>query len=285
MITQFQDLKIDRRSAVPLYAQFKEYFRNQITSHQLAPGTQLPAEDELTAMAGLSRYTVRQALDELTQQGFIVRIRGKGTFVSERKVPLSVGHKLIGFSQDLSNKGYVVESQILESDLAPASEEIAEALHVVPSTPIVRIKRLRLIDSQPFLVDVISVRSDLCPGLEGIELTDGSLYRTFKARYGFTVARARRTLRAIAAEAWVARHLAIEEGAPVHCLTDLAFLDDGTPIEFATAITRGDSSEFVFDLVKAELEVAQPAGGSTNPVPSVPPEHPSAAQAGAAGPG
>ncbi len=252
-------IKISRSNPLPLYAQLRQSLLEMIETNHLSPGSQLPPEEELVAMTGLSRFTVRQALEELEKEGRVKRIHGRGTFVSEPKVPLSVAYKLLGFSEDMTRKGHKVGSQVLEMGLCIASDDVAHALAVAPGSPVVRLKRLRTLDGEPFMIDTIHVRSDLCPGLETVDFTDESLFHILEDHYG---------LRIVVAEPWAASLLGVSKGSPLHLLTDLAFIESGEPVEFAHTLVHAGRSEFVFDLVR-DPEPGQYAitiANSTNPI-------------------
>ena len=262
-------IKIDRTNPLPLYAQLKYAIVERIEAGELQPGVQLPSEEELTAQTGLSRFTVRQALDELAQEGRVQRVHGKGTFVTARKISLSVAYKLVGFSEDMAEKGYRVQSQVIENRLVPAPQEAAGALGIVPGTPAVLLRRLRLVDGQPFMVDTIHLRSDLCPGFEALDMTDRSLFRELDARYGLKIVRARRTLSIVVAEPWAAELLGLRECSPVHLLTDLAYVQTGEAVEYAQTLVHGERSEFSFELVRDWESGNQwpVSADSTNPIP------------------
>jgi len=262
-------IRIDRSSPLPLYIQLKQAVLDALEAHQLEPGSRLPSEEELVAMTGLSRYTVRQALRELEQEGRVERVHGRGTFVSEPKVVLSIAAQLIGFSADMTQKGYRVRSQVLDIRALPAPDEVAEALMISRGAPTVLLKRLRTLDGQPFLVDTIFVRSDLCPQMETVDFTDASLFQVLETRYGLKIVRAKRTLRTVAAESWVAGLLGTDVGAPLHLLTDLAFVASGDPVQYARTLIHGARSEFVFELVAApgsDRHEKAVLADSTNPI-------------------
>lgn len=263
-------ITVDRSSPLPLYIQLKDAILRVLEADQWEPGDQLPSEDQLVAMTGLSRHTVRQALQELEQESRIHRIHGRGTFVSELKVTLSVACQLIGFSADMRSKGYSVTSRVLDIRLISATEEVATALTISRGAPTVLLKRLRAVGGRPFLVDTIFVRADLCPQMEMLDFTDASLFTMLETHYGLSIVRAERTLRTVAAERWVAELLGTEEGAPLHLLIDHAFVQSGEVVEYAHTLIDGARSEFVFDLrIPSEVNPQEEAilAPSTNPMP------------------
>ncbi|MCC7354202.1 MAG: GntR family transcriptional regulator [Anaerolineae bacterium] len=261
-------IKIVRSNPLPLYAQLRQSILELIETNHLSPGCQLPPEEELVAMTGLSRFTVRQALDELEKEGRVKRVHGKGTFVSEPKVGLSVAYKLLGFSEDMTRKGHHVRSRVLEMGLSPAPDDVAQALTISSGSPVVRLKRLRTLDGEPFMIDMINVRADLCPGLEAVDFTDESLFHILEDHYGLRIARARRTLHIVVADPESASLLGVSKGSPLHLLTDLAFIENGEPVEFAYTLVHAGRSEFTFDLVRDPEpgQYAMTIADSANPI-------------------
>jgi GntR family transcriptional regulator len=262
-------ISIDRSSALPLYAQLKQSLLGMIEAQKLPSGSRLPSEEELVASSGLSRSTVRQALNDLASEGRIRRIHGKGTFVADLKVGLSIAHTLLGFSEDMAQRGRRVSTQVLQITLASSSAEAARALWIPPGSPAVHLKRLRLLDGQPFMVDDIYARSDLCPHLEDFDFGHRSLFQILETEYGIRIVRARRTLRVVGAERWAAKGLGVKTGAPLHLLTDLIFAQTGEPVLFAQTLVHGGRSEFEFDLER-QSESSTRQGILANPVNPLP---------------
>src|ERR1700710_2011286 len=110
-------------------------------------GDAIPAERQLGIDLGVSRLTVRAALDELVREGYLVRRRGSGTFVAEPKV--AQGMTISSFSDDRRRRGLTPGSRTLEFRVTPAGARLGRILHVSPSEPVIAVKRLRLADGEP----------------------------------------------------------------------------------------------------------------------------------------
>ncbi|HQE98772.1 MAG TPA: GntR family transcriptional regulator, partial [Anaerolineae bacterium] len=136
-------MELKREAPTPLYVQLKNSLLMQITSNQLAPHQQLPSERELCEQFGVSRTTVRQAINEMIHEGLVYSRAGKGTFVSEPKINQQL-RTLTGFSQDVLERGGTPSSQVLEARLIPATPDLAERLQVTLETELVLLSRLRL---------------------------------------------------------------------------------------------------------------------------------------------
>lgn len=210
----------------------------------------MPSEDEIIKTYTLSRFTVRQALHELESEGWVKRVQGKGTFVSEHRIPLSVAWYLLGFSEDMRRKGHKVESRIIEQKTRIPEDVVADILRIDKGTPVLFIKRLRLIDAEPFLVDFINVRIDLCPGIESIDLENKSLFNIFENKYNLRIARGIRTLKIKLADRHVASLLELKPNVPLFQLVDLLYTEKNIPIHFANTFINEIKSEFVFELIR-----------------------------------
>src|SRR5205814_6673140 len=152
----------------------------------LGIGEALPSERQLTADLGVSRLTVRAALDELVRDGYLVRRRGSGTFVSEPKIAQEL--TMTSFTEDMRRKGMKPASRTLGLDVVPAGARLGRFLHVSPSEPIVVVKRLRLADRETMAIETLHVRDALVPGLTARELEGGSFYELLRSRYGIVIA-------------------------------------------------------------------------------------------------
>ena len=132
---------------------------------RLTVGDAIPSERQLSADLGVSRLTVRAALDELVREGHLVRRRGAGTFVSEPKIAQEL--TLTSFTDDMRQHGLHAASRTLEFDVVTAGARLGRLLHVSPSEPIVVAKRLRLADHESMAIEDLHVRQALVPGLDG----------------------------------------------------------------------------------------------------------------------
>jgi GntR family transcriptional regulator len=148
---------------------------------QLAVGDSIPSERQLSADLGVSRLTVRAALDELVREGFLVRRRGSGTFVSEPKIAQEL--TMTSFTEDMRQRGLRPASKTLDLRVVPAGARLGRVLHVSPSEPIVVADRLRLADRETMAIETLHVREALVPGLTARDLEQHSFYELLKQRY------------------------------------------------------------------------------------------------------
>lgn len=241
---------IDPLSPIPYYYQVMNVLREQMQYGVWKPGDQLPSEADLCQMFSVSRTVVRQALMELTHEGFVVRRKGKGSFVAEAKVSESLVQKLTGFYQDMTARGYKPVSRVLKQRVIPASSKVAARLNIPAESPVTEIERVRLIEDKPIVLVTTYIPVALCPDLVHEDLSSQSLYALLEQKYAIHIARGHRTIQAVQANEYEAKLLEIDYHAPLVMLDSTSYLEDGTPVEFYHALHRGDRSRFEVELVR-----------------------------------
>ncbi|MEJ5247330.1 MAG: GntR family transcriptional regulator [Caldilinea sp.] len=251
--------QIDHNSFVPYYAQIAQYLREQIKIGNLPPGSLLPSETELCNAFKVSRIVARQALQELEYEGLIYRQRGKGTFVAEPKVHEQLVQRLTGFHQDMVDQGHRVSNKVLRQEIISADGEIGRRLRLSPNDEVIAIERLRLVDEKAINLSVSYVPYHLCPDLLGSDLTKSSLYAFLETCVGRRIARGQRTIEAILPSSSIAQLLEIDTKLPVFRITNICYLDDGTPIEYSIGYHRSDRTLFEVQLIR-NSEQTLPAG-------------------------
>jgi GntR family transcriptional regulator len=241
---------IDKENPIPYYVQLKDALREKIERGEWKPGDQLPGELELGQMFDVSRTVIRQALQELTSEGLIVRKKGKGTFVAEPKIGESLVQKLTGFYQDMAERGYTPVSRVLKQRVMPADQKVAHYLNLAPGTPVIEIERLRFIEGEPIVLVTTYLPHDACARLLQVDLTHQSLYKFLEDECGLLIARGRRTIEAVPANKYEAELLRVEIKAPLILLDSISYLANGTPIEYYHALHRGDRARFEVELIR-----------------------------------
>src|SRR3989440_11312508 len=152
---------------------------------RLGVGTAIPSERQLSADLGVSRLTVRAALDAPAREGSVVRRRGSGTYVQQPKISQEL--TMTSFSEDMRRRGMVPGSRTLSMATELAGARLGRLLHASPSEKILVIKRLRLADGETMAIEALHLPSALVPGLEAKDL-GGSFYELLRDRYGVDIA-------------------------------------------------------------------------------------------------
>ncbi len=241
---------INFSSHIPYYIQLMDLLKDQIQNKKWAPGEQIPGEQELCDLYGVSRTVVRQALRELELSGVITRRKGKGTFIAEPKINEGLIQKLTGFYQDMVERGLKPVTRVLHQRIAPANEKVAEFLDIPFGTLVVDMQRLRFINDEPIVVVTTYIPLDVYPPLATVDLTNRSLYDFLEKEGGIFITRGRRYIEAVLANENEAALLEVEPGAPLMMLDSVSYTESGQPIEYYHALHRGDRSRFEVDLVR-----------------------------------
>jgi GntR family transcriptional regulator len=212
----------------------------------LGMGDAIPSERQLSADLGVSRLTVRAALDELVRDGYLVRRRGAGTFVSEPKIAQEL--TMTSFTEDMRRRGMQARSRTLELTVVPAGAQLGRFLHVSPSEPVMVAKRLRLADHETMAIETLHVRESLVPGLTGEDLEDHSFYELLRDRYGVVVAGGMQTIEPTVTNAEESEALGVPLHSPAFLFERVSRDASGNVVEFVHSIYRGDRYRIVTDL-------------------------------------
>jgi GntR family transcriptional regulator len=213
---------------------------------QLGIGDAIPSERQLSADLGMSRLTVRAALDDLVRDGYLVRKRGSGTFVSEPKIAQQL--TLTSFSEDMRRRGMVAGSRTIELKEVHAGAAVGRALHISPDARVVLIRRLRLADGEPMALETLHVPAALVPGLTREMLEDASFYDLMEERYGVVIANGQQTIEPTVTNEEESELLHVPLHSPAFLFERTSRTTDGETVEFVRSLYRGDRYRLVAEL-------------------------------------
>ncbi|ALV53818.1 GntR family transcriptional regulator [Streptomyces sp. 4F] len=208
-----------------------------------SPGDAVPSERALCARLGVSRPTVRAAVDELVVAGLLVREHGRGTFVAAEKITqeLVPDHGALTVPQA---KG-VWTSRILEFRTLPAGARVGRRLRVSPAAEVRYAARLRLVDRAPMAIEHLHLPAALVPGLAEAELEQGDLYEHFRDRHGVRVGEAVQSVEPTVVTRAEAELLDVPELSPALLFERLTTDTEGRPVEYVRSVYRGDRYRIV----------------------------------------
>ena len=224
---------------------------------RLQVGQAIPSERQLSTDFGVSRLTVRAALDELVREGHLVRRRGAGTFVSEPKIAQEL--TLTSFTDDMKQHGLHAASRTLEFNVVSAGARLGRLLHVSPSESIVVARRLRLADNESMAIEDLHVRQALVPGLAGGELENGSFYELLQSRYGITIVGGVQTVEPTVTNEEESALLGVPLHSPAFQFERITRSSSGEAVEYVRSIYRGDRYRLVTELSGPGLTSSGPA--------------------------
>jgi GntR family transcriptional regulator len=242
---------LDKNLAVPLYHQLQRILQAEIESGKWHADEQLPNEAKVAERFGVSKITVRQALEELVDLGYVRREQGRGTFITKRKFDEGP-RELTSFTEEMRRHRLVASSRLLSQIVVDADARVAHALGLPARSPVYVLKRVRLSAGKPVSVQTAHIPAEFVPGLVMDEAA--SLYEILQSRYDLYPARARETYTAAATDQAAAELLGIPTGSPVFAVERITMSLNERPFEFVQSIVRGDRYSIVLELVKDGAE-------------------------------
>jgi GntR family transcriptional regulator len=235
------------QDGVPYYHQLKEIFIEKIANGEWKPDETIPNELQLCEQYGVSRGPVRQALDHLVRQGLLSRRRGKGTRVLAPKIERGLAG-FYSFTTLIEQRGLRPTTRLLGFDRVPARGSVARSLNLATGARAFKIRRLRLADDEPLVLETVFVPEQICRGLTGEEVASAPLYDILQKRYGVVLVRARQFFEPAVADEYEGPMLTIPTGAPVLLVENVTYTVGDQPVVHSRAIMRGDRVRYYVEL-------------------------------------
>ena len=239
--------QLNHHTPVPLYFQLKELILEEIKKGEYQPGEALPTELELARMFGLSRTTVRQASAELVQEGWVYKIKSRGTFVGHPKIAQDFLKKLENFNSCILSQGMTPSTQVLELKVLRAREaphRVQAVLKREPEDSLIRLVRRRRADSLPVLMETFYMSYEDCRHVLGHDYTVESLLSVLGEKEETRVASVDREIEAVEAKEEDARILSCKKGKPILAVCSIARNAQGKAVEIGFARFPGNFSSF-----------------------------------------
>lgn len=243
---------INRDGNTPIYEQIYQNLKTKIDNTEFSAGESFPSERELAEKFGVSRMTVRQALNTLKKEGLIYHERGIGAFVSKRKLDVHT-RNLVGFTEEMMERGLKPSSKLLLAKIQKADEETAKDLGIEAGEAVFHLQRLRLADDSPMAFEDAYLPATRYPNLEKIDLERMSLYEVLETEYGVRMSHAEEFLEAMAVTKKIGDALSIKKGAPVLMVHRVVFSDANLAVESVKTFYRADRYRATFHLTKNGL--------------------------------
>lgn len=243
-----ENTTLDKNIPIPLYYQLKTILLEYIKVHHTDIETPIPTEVDISEHFAISRPTVRQAINELVVEGYLYRIKAKGTFISKPKIKQDFLLVLDSFNNEMHKKGMIPSTKILNIEVIFSDEKVSNALRLPLGSKVIQLSRVRFANNEPIVFVVTYLPFDKCPGILKKNLEIESMYEILEKECGLLISGATRSLESILAGEFEAKLLQIEKGSPIQFFESIAYLSDETPIEFSLAKYRGDRNKFTFEL-------------------------------------
>lgn len=236
--------KLDKTIPVPLYYQLKELIISEIKNGNYTKDSLIPTEKEFSEYFQISRTTVRQAITELVQEGYLYRIKSKGTFVSRPKINQDFIQKLESFNDQIKRTGMVPSTEVLDFKVIKAAAEVASKLEINPDDKVIFLHRRRFANSEPIVVIKTYLPYNRCAFVLDHDFTKESLYSVLSQDESVKVYYVKRLVEAVEATSTDIKYLGIKSKIPIQFFTSVGYNIYGQPIEYSLARYRGDRNSF-----------------------------------------
>jgi len=231
---------VDKKSPIPAYFQLKNIILKNIQSGAYTAGSLIPSERDLGECFGISRMTVRQALNQLVLEGVLNRERGRGTFVSRSKLEQK---NIMSFSEAVRQKGLVPSAKVLNFISVEADAGMMDVLGLRDIEKVYVLKRLRLASFIPVGIEEDFIPQKYCPGLERFDLT-GSLYRLIKEEYSYSINYVDNVVEASRPTREERELLEMSSGVPVIRVAGVNYTESGIKLFRERAVYRSDEYKY-----------------------------------------
>lgn len=248
-MTGLSGLYLDKSSPMPLYEQLRGALLEAITEGKIPEGTKLPTEEELCDQLGISRPVARQAYSELIADGYVERMRGKGTFVRLSDNRGRFIDAQLSFAKEMAILGKSHYTKMLRQEWVTGDLTLASKLNIGLDERCFHIRRMRYADEKPFVLVDNYIPESIFPGIDRYDLAKNSLYDIFESEYHVKVTRAKRTIRARLAEKEFAELFGVECGDPVLYVTNVAVDQNDRPVDYSREYLDGLVQKFEFGVV------------------------------------
>jgi GntR family transcriptional regulator len=233
----------------PLYSRVETVLASEIADGDLKVGDQLPTEDNLIARFGVSRITIRRAIQNLVSRGLVEIRRGKGTFVAAPKITQEL-RELSGFVEDMHALGRKPTARVISKEIVTADANVASHLALTKGEHVVRIRRVRLADGIPLSFDETYLPLEIGKKIITNNLKVEPIFSLLERKYGVPLIEAEYKLDAVAAETEVAKALKVKIRSPIFRIERTSYSKGSRPVDYERLYYRGDLVQFVTRLVR-----------------------------------
>ncbi|WP_273702469.1 GntR family transcriptional regulator [Tepidanaerobacter syntrophicus] len=237
---------------IPKYYIIKKDIINKINNEEFSNDGMIPSERELMQMYNVSRITVKRAVDDLVNEGYLYRVQGKGTFIKSDKVK----HELISIiscTEDIIRMGMTPSKRIICHSVIKADKLRLKRLQLVEEDTVLMLKRVYYADNEPLNYTTTYLPCKIFPGIENYNFEKESVYDVIENKYGAKITRATRTLEAVLAMDDIADNLGLNPREPVILFRAITMgIVNGReiPIETFKSYYRSDRFKFYINQIK-----------------------------------
>ncbi|GAA3012538.1 GntR family transcriptional regulator [Tetragenococcus solitarius] len=232
---------------IPLHKKIRMDLLEKINNGFYQENDTIPTELELSEQYGVSRPTVRQAVQALVNEGYLERRKKRGTIVKKTKIKQEFTHVIESFDSEMNRKGISPKTNVLNFSIEHANEEVSENLNIEPNKEVYKLVRLRYAGEDPLVTVTTYIPKEMFPKLEEVDFSTQLLYNVFK-EFNYPIQSVSRKLEVIKADETTSDLLNIEENDPIFYFHTQGFTHDKIAIEYSISKYRGDINYFVFEI-------------------------------------
>ncbi len=239
--------------AVPKYLQISQQIVQEIQSGHLTPGAQVKSENEIIQLYDVSNTTARKALQHLEHEGWVRRIKGKGSFVREKKIERSAS-RILSFTKNMEEVGRTPSTSLISLHMMEPTRELTiNGCEYVLEGPSCKIQRLRSGDGEPLMFETRYISTALCPDLNKIDL-EKSLYSIYEHDYGLKLYEIIQVVSVTMLEPELQSYFGLDESVPSFRVEGVTLSGPNTILEMEESVYRGDQYQFTISAVSEMLE-------------------------------
>lgn len=237
---------------LPKYYILKQKLIDKIDQEEFKANELIPSERELIQMYDVSRITVRKAIDELVNEGYLYKVQGKGTYVKADAYSQDL-ISITSCTQDISKLGMTPSRKVISKKVIQADKKRCHNLELGTNDKVFELERVYYADDEPINHTVTYLPYKICPGIEKFDFSKESLYKVLEQQYDIKITKAKRSIEAILAKDEIAEYLDVDPGIPIllfGCITYGIVNGKEIPIENFKCCYRSDKFKFYINQVK-----------------------------------
>lgn len=231
---------------LPIYIKVKNDIINKIEAGEYVAGKKIPSERVLSDQYGVSRMTIRQAINELVGDGIVSKRQGSGTYVN---TPQFSQRNVRSFTETLKSQGYEPSTKVLEFSRVHHIKAVSEALDQPLETSYYKLKRLRYGNGLPMALEMVYFPIDMCPGIETFDESD-SLYKVLSERFNYDIGQVSYEIDALISNRMMMKAFELEKPVALLKVTGVSYVEQKVPLLYEESFYRPDLYKYSVDIYK-----------------------------------
>lgn len=244
----FTKYTINKNTPIPLYYQFKQIILHELNNDDIKPDDMLPPEEVFCELFDISRTTVRQAILELVNEGYLYRIKSKGTFVSKPKIKSSLLDMYADYNIEIEGLNMIPSMKVIKKQVIKANKTLASHLQIKANDEVLYYLRYRYADNQVMAYIESYLKYPLCEFVNEEKLNQYSMYNILATNESTKIKKIHRTIETCYANENERKIMNMDKGGLINLCTNLGFSSSNEPIIFENVRYRGDKVKYTIEI-------------------------------------